>query len=223
MNDESLNNSPTVYQTEPANNIQLIMEPEPEPEPEPKPGPQLVEFLYNLPYENTHWGRFYKSYKTQTQGQLQKAILRNKNEFHETREPKILKGHYHKMQWVKHIFYMTEYDETKQCYKTPDVLLFNEKHTGCQKHTNKMLALNKIAYEVFHAYWKRNSKEHAEVRAFYESRKKELEEKQRTARLLHANEEVECPHCKAKIARSNLSRHLKTNKACKTLQNQTPK
>jgi 3-dehydroquinate synthetase len=90
--------------------------------------PPLLEndFIFNLPYEKTAWGLFYATYKEQGQGQLQKAILKNKNEL--LKSNKIKLNPHEKVKWVQHIFYSTEWDEKEQKYKTPFILLRHSTH-----------------------------------------------------------------------------------------------
>ena len=176
----------------------------------------FVEFKCNLSYHKTEWGRFYESYKMQGQGQLQKALLKNKNDL--IKSGKMRMNPYEMIKWIQHIFYMTEWDETERTFKTPSILLRSTKH-GYQdsKYNEDHLALRKTVVEVFNAYRQRCLAEHKEVKSFYETRKNDLKLEQKQLHKLHANEHVVCPYCNFQVARTNLSRHMKTNKKCKTI------
>jgi hypothetical protein len=175
------------------------------------------EFLYNLPYHTTEWGKFYTSYKEQGQGQLQKALFSNENIINESNN--IRENPFGMIKWVQHIFKLTEWDEQEQIYKTPSILLRQTKRGwNDPKWFENIKVLIKTSRQVFIAYRKRCAKEHKEVQEFYKNRKKELEIEQKKGHKLHANEHIVCSICLSKVSRTNLSRHIKTNQKCKQLQ-----
>jgi hypothetical protein len=192
---------------EPQNNIQLIIEPESE------------TFPYNLPYENTSWGKFYKSYKELNQGQLRKGL--QKNGKYLSKSFKILKScnPYDARSWLYHIFYKTEWDENKKSFRTPKIVYVVKDRRDWKYKNDSVMEKRKVIRTILLAYRQRSLKEHNEVVEFYKIRRDELKKEHRESRLKYGNEKVECPHCKAEVSKSNLSRHIKTNKTCKTIQN----
>ena len=194
--------------TEPQNNIQLIIEPESE------------TFPYNLPYENTSWGKFYKSYKELNQGQLRKGLQKNGKYLSKSFE--ILKScnPYHARSWLYHIFYKTEWDENEKSFRTPKIVyVVKDRRVPNLEKSARVTEKRKVIRTILLAYRRRSVKEHTEVVEFYKIRRDGLKEEHRKSRLKYGNEKVECPHCKAEVSKSNLSRHIKTNKTCKTIQN----
>jgi hypothetical protein len=51
-----------------------------------------------------------------------------------------------------------------------------------------------------------------EIKDFYEQRKAEIATSLKAHRKEHANEVIECPHCKAKVSRTGISKHKKSIK-----------
>ena len=178
------------------------------------------KFIHDLKYEKTEWGSLYLNYKDLNQGQLQKSLLKIKNERKEWL--KVYKsGNTHELiKVVQHIFYMTEYDDKLEQYFTPKCLLksginsITRNECISAKWSNEITELRKLAKIIFTEFWKRQKIEQLAVEVFYNNRKKVLEIEQKQQHNTHAKEEVKCPCCKASIARTNLSRHLKTNKKC---------
>ena len=186
----------------------------PNAEPQQDSQPALkVDFIYNLPYDRTEWGQFFTTYKTQTQGQLQKYILKITNE--RKSWAKDQHNPYERARICKHLFYCSHFNEQSQEFETPAILLKHDKHFHLE-HSNE---LRKITTEVFRAFHKRQAIELKEVKEYYEQRKKELEATHKEHRKQHASELVECPFCFCKVVRTSIARHKKTNKKCLSLQN----
>lgn len=170
---------------------------------------------YNLQYDRTSWGMFYSCYKEVGQLQLQKALERNKNEL--TNMKKM--NEYERLKYTQHLFYLTEWDEKLEEYKTPSCLLRHTKHGyNDSKWCDDYRTYKETTKKVFVSYYKRCCGEHKEVKEYYEKRKAELELEQKEAHKEHANEKVKCPFCEASFARTNLARHKKTNKKCLEIQ-----
>jgi len=183
-------------------------------EPQQNSQPDLVvDFVYNLPYHRTEWGQFFSTYKSQTQGQLQKYILKTTNE--RKLWAKEQDNPYERQRICKHLFYCTHYNEVKKEFETPAILLKHDKHFHLEHHNE----LRKVTTKVFKAFHKRQAVELKEVKKYYEHRKKELDVTQKEHRKQHANELVECPICSCKVVRTSIARHKKTNKKCLSLQN----
>ena len=161
-------------------------------------------FIYDLPYEQTQWAQFFEEYKSCTQNQLQKYILKTEN------ERKKWQNDISRWECVKicqHIFSNTCYDAEKKRYETPKILLQN-KHCIVQE----IQELSKICNRVLSAYLKQQGAELQEVKEFYEERKAEIATSLKAHRKEHANEVIECPHCKAKVSRTGISKHKKSIK-----------
>jgi len=168
-------------------------------------------FIYDLPYDKTRWARFFKEYKNCTQNQLQKYILKTEN------ERKKWQNDISRWECVKicqHIFSHTFYDAEKQRYETPKILLQN-KHFIVQE----IQELSKICNRVLSAYLKQQGAELQEMKDFYEQRKAEIAISLKAHRKEHANEVIECPHCKAKVSRTGISKHKKSIKCLSNGQN----
>jgi hypothetical protein len=173
-----------------------------------------TQFIHDLPYFKTDWGQFYEEFKGQTQGQLQKYILKTENERKEwLRRTK--NSPYEYLKIAQHIFYCSHFNAEKEEWETPAILLKHATHFDLEESQEK----RKIGKEVLTAFWKRQKTELVEVKAFYEKRKKELAITQKAHHQEHANEVIECPICSAKVGRTSIARHRKTNKRCLSFQN----
>jgi hypothetical protein len=184
---------------EPTNNSQPEME---------------TQFIHDLPYDRTEWGQFYKDFKNQTQGQLQKYILKTENERKEWFR-RYKNSPYENLKMSQHIFYCSHYNAEKEEWETPAILLKHATHFDVEESRAKL----KIGKEVFVAFFKRQKTELEEVKAYYQQRKEELAITQKAHHKEHANEVIECPICSAKVGRTSIARHKKTNKRCLYLQN----
>lgn len=160
---------------------------------------------YDLPYENTEWARFYANYTEKNNLQIQKYLLKVYNEF--TKIAIIEHSAYRKMaklRLVKRWFRNTDIDKYgKPC--TPQRLLGE---FGCLN--------NDI---VFSFLKKRVTREYKEIKSFYNNRKIELNGQNKAHRRERAKQKVECPICKTKVTRTNLSQHKKFNKYCQSIAN----
>lgn len=169
------------------------------------------QFIYKLNYQKTDWGDFYSGYRDTGQGALQKRLQQVERERAEWKKEWFKP--YFRLKIVQHIFYLTAFNEAKEEWETPPILLKHAKHDG-DEWFNEQTKLTKISKEVFVAFWKRQEREVKEVKEFYETRQKELAVSQKAHRREHALEEVECPRCGAKVQRTGISRHRKTNRKC---------
>ena len=175
------------------------------------------KIMEHLNYDATEWGLFYSGYKEVGQLQLQKMLEKTKNEW--TRVRKL--DYAEKVKYTQHIYYKTEWSEKEDCFITPKVVLRAELNSRTsQDHVSAKWADAYRSYKetnkaIFDAYYTRLSAEYKEVKAYYIQRKDELEREQKVQHQINANAEVECPCCKAKVARTNLARHRKSKKCLK--------
>ena len=175
--------------------------------------------VYKLPYDKTEWGLFYEDYKEFNQLQLQKALEKTKNQI--TKAKKM--GYIDKLNYTKHIFYKTEWNEKEEGFETPEILLRELPNSrtsqGCISQTwcSAYDDYKTTQEKIFKAYHERLIPQYKEVKAFYERRKEELELEQKEHHKERANEEVECPCCKSMVARTNLARHKKSKKCMESL------
>ena len=172
------------------------------------------DFVFDLPYDKTQWGRFYESYKSMGQLQIQKFLEKTWNLLTKKRTPP------EKRSFVKSVFYETEYDANANRKITPKILL-KEKTRGysdsewVEKHIKQTDVLDVIYTKLIY----RMTLEYAEVVAYYQEQKNYLEFQHNEKKKEHAKTTIECPHCKASITRTNLAKHKKTNKKCIEIQN----
>lgn len=173
----------------------------------------------NLPYENTKWGKFYSIYKEQGQLQIQKVLEATNNELKNNK----LTCSFDRIKWLQHIFYNTEYDNTTNTFKTPDILLRHNKHCSVNKkgyltdeYVEDANRIKTIADAVYTAYRARCLDEYNEVKAFYETKKNEIKLKQLIVRKQNAKELICCEFCQCQVVRSHLARHQKSLKCLKT-------
>ena len=160
-------------------------------------------FIYDLPYEQTQWAQFFEEYNQCTQNQLQKYILKTENERKKWKNI----SQWECVKICQHIFSHTCYDAEKKRYETPKILLRNKHYIAEERQE-----LSKICNRVLSAYLKQQGTELQEVKEFYEERKAEIATSLKQHRKEHANEVIECPHCKAKVSRTGMSKHKKSIK-----------
>lgn len=170
---------------------------------------------FDISYNKTEWGLFYSKYKEQSQLQLQKALQKNENKLNKMAKMDIPT----RSKYTQHLFYLTEWDEKEECFKTPSILLRHTKHGyDDNKWNDDYQEYKDKTIKVFTGYYKRCIEEHKEVKAFYEQRKATLELEQKITHKERANEKIICPFCQTSFARTNLARHAKTNKKCLEIQ-----
>ena len=156
---------------------------------------------YKLDYAMTEWGKFYLTYKEQTQQALSKRILKMENEI--KKRCVVEKLPFKKINLVHKIFDNTHWDEGRNEFVLPPVLKKD------RKSDYKDYEQRKIISKVYDEYKERMLRELEEVRQTFEARKSELEIKQNSHHKEHANTQVACPFCGKKMARTNLARHAK--------------
>jgi len=168
----------------------------------------------NLPYENTKWGKFYSIYKEQGQLQLQKFLEATNNELENNKKL----TSYDKIKWLQHIFYNTEYDDITNSFRTPNILLrqnkrcINKKGYLTDEAIEDAHRIKTIADVVYTAYRTRCLDEYNEVKTFYETKKNEIQLKQKIIRKQNAKELICCEFCQCQVVRSHLARHHKSTK-----------
>ena len=167
-------------------------------------------FIHDLPYERTEWAQCFEEYKSFTQNQLQKYILKSENERKKWIKS-YYKSDYESVKCCQHIFKHTFYDPEKKRYETPKILLHN-KTSNLTKWADQHCQLQKISSQVLKAFLNKQKVELQEVKDFYEQRKAEIAISLKAHRKEHANEVIECPHCKAKVSRTGISKHKKSIK-----------
>lgn len=175
------------------------------------------DFIYNLPYNLTNWGIFYNGFNECSQAQIQKALLKFHNlihKFHETQST----NHYEIVKFIQKMFYKTELYNDE--YRTPEILLRINKDKKWDLETTQKQ--RKICIAVYKQFIKRYMTEYEEVKQFYEYTKQQLEAVQKTNHKINANEKICCPICSQMVARTNFSRHKKTNKLCISMTNDEP-
>ena len=106
-----------------------------------------------------------------------------------------------------------DYDAEKKRYETPKILLRNKHYIAEERQE-----LSKICNRVLSAYLKQQGAELQKVKEFYEERKAEIATLLKQHRKEHANEVIECPHCKAKVSRTGMSKHKKSIKCLSSKQ-----
>lgn len=171
------------------------------------------QFIYDLPYHLTEWGKFYKDFRELNQSQLVKYILKTDNERKEWYGKK--SDPYQVTKIVQHIFYKTSYNPTTEKWETPNMLLKHSKHCDSYDYSH----INKIAKKVFVAFFNRLSSELIIVKEYYQNQKELLMISQKEHHKQHANEKIQCPICGSTVGRTSISRHKKTNLRCLELQN----
>jgi hypothetical protein len=128
-----------------------------------------------------------------------------------------------KVKYTQHIFYQTEWNEKEGCFETPEIVLRDLPNSRTsQGHISQTWCSSYRDYQstqenIYTAFWRRMIPQYKEVKAHYGRRKEELELEQKEAHKERANEEVECPCCKAMVARTNLARHKKSKKCMESL------
>ena len=169
-------------------------------------------FVYDLPYERTDWGLSFDDFKKQnwTQNQLQKFILKTENEREKWIKSYNESAHESK-KICQHIFKYTFYDPETKTNCTPKILL-QIKTTNMAKWAERHKQLEKISREVLAAFLRKQKIELQEMKGSYEQRKAEIVISLKAHRKEHANEVIECPHCKAKVSRTGISKHKKSIK-----------
>ena len=85
-------------------------------------------FIYDLPYEQTQWAQFFEEYKSCTQNQLQKYILKTENERKKWKNI----SQWECVKICQHIFSNTCYDAEKKDMKPQK--FFYETNTILQKN-----------------------------------------------------------------------------------------
>ena len=157
----------------------------------------------NLPYEDTEWGKFYVNYTEKNNLQIQKFLLKVENEFS-------------KVDSIKHSAYrkMGKFRLVKRWFRNTDIDQHGKPCTPQRILGDMGFDYNEVAYTFLK---RRVTRELNEVKSFYNNRKIELSEQNKTHRRERAKERVECPICKAKITRTNLAQHRKSNQFCQRL------
>lgn len=161
---------------------------------------------YNCDYYATEIGILYNEYKTFNQGQLQKALLKCSTKIKQLYDKKVADGFKAVNQ---SIFKLTYYNTVTNKYETPKTLLQTEK-TNFAEFNRRQKIIFDTWYEISQIHLN-------EMNRFYQERKINLEQQQKINHIIKANEKVECSYCNASVARTNLSRHYKTNKTCLSL------
>jgi hypothetical protein len=160
---------------------------------------------YKLDYAMTEWGKFYLTYKEQTQQALSKRILKMENEI--KKRCKEEHNPYRKTSYIHKIFDNTYWDEEEMEFVLPPVLR-KEKKSANHSYETKTKQQG-IITKVYDEYKERMLRELDEVKQTFEARKSELEIKQNSHHKEHANTQVACPFCGKNMARTNLARHAK--------------
>lgn len=160
-----------------------------------------IAFIYDLPYGDTVWGKFYQSYKELSHIELRKVLKSESAKMNATRVM-ISNNPYAVLKVCKSLFYKTDDG------KTPTILLQDTSNYKREKNFGKKL---QIAKEVFAAYKDRRRLEFDEVISYYRELRAKSQTDNRTHRRTHAAEQIECPTCKQMITRTNKSRHFKTH------------
>ena len=166
-----------------------------------------TKFIYDLPYEETQWYVFYKDHKNSNQGELQKHILKTKNDRNKWKI-RIKTNPYEALKICQQIFYYSHYNKEKEEFETPSLLL----------RSNDIKPSRILGKEIFVAYATRQLEELKEVSSYYELKKLELGIEQNKHHKERANELTECKFCKSKITRTNLAKHIKNSKKCILIQ-----
>jgi hypothetical protein len=184
--------------------------------------PSLLKILseHECDYNATDIGRLYNDFRELNQGQLQKALLRCSNE----RKKLLKKFKDVKYNWPgvnQHIFKLTVWNETKEDYETPASVLRPALKWSDPCILSKRDEFFNKQKEIFVSWYNLSEIHMKEMEDFYQERKRELVEQQRLTHMDHANEKVVCMYCNANVARTNLSRHQKTNKRCLSLSQMT--
>jgi len=167
-------------------------------------------FIYDLPYKNTEWALFFTFYEDNTQNQLQKFILKTENE--RKLWSQNVENPYESIKTCQHIFKRTYYNTETKRYTTPPLLLQSKVF-----NPEEVKQKRKIGPQILSAYLKRQEKELQEMKDYYEQTKVDIATKLKVHRKEHANEIIECPHCKAKVTRTGISKHKKSIKCQSTL------
>ncbi len=179
---------------------------------------KLVE--YDLDYSKTEWGLFYDGYKSCNQGQLQKQLQKtkaNREKWIGIIKSKPLRPSFPWMKKIiktaQHIFYETKWNDVSKKYETPSILKYGSPNTPTAL-TIILTRVSNIAEQVLCGYLQTCRLQFDIVSRYYEERKMALEIEQKTSHKKRAVEQIECPNCGAKVARTNISRHKKTNANC---------
>ena len=158
-----------------------------------------IASVYDLPYEDTFWGKCYATYRNMNHIELRKVLMKETAKWNAMRIRCSNMGPQFYLKACQSLFYKTDNGQT------PAVLLREKcEYTRVKNYEKK----NEFAYKVFEAYRLRRKAELAEVVHYYRTIRSEY----RTERRTKANEKIECEICKQMISRTNKSRHMKLHK-----------